>query len=529
MRTQSVLILPALAALACHVPTESESGIPDALTERSAGVRLAHGEILYGMHCAVCHGAGGRADGPASEFLFPPARDFSVERFRLVSSANGAPFDRDLVATLRRGMPGSAMPAWNWLPEEDLWALASYVRSLAVEGLAQALEERARSNGDETLLADAASIARERLTPGDPLRPRGALVAAPLDLEHGRVLYLEKCASCHGPDGKGEPEPRFDEDGTLDWARDFTAGFLKGGDGPAELACRIRAGMPGTAMPPTVLEPPEEARLIAYVRSLIPEGTGARLVHTRASLRARRIQTAPEEPDDPAWEGADEIEVVLAPLWWSEKAVLGASLAALHDGDELALRLRWPDATGVVRLFSEASPTDGAALQLSAATHPALFGMGAPGEPTNLWHWQALRLEDVAGALDLLDLVPHALRPTRPGEVQADVPLYQRLLARPEPSSRVDRITVQGVENIAHASRAPFEVSACARWQDDARSDEGGWAVVFKRSLTSAGPDEIALLPGSTLQVACAVWNGAAGDGGARKSISIWQELVLEP
>jgi hypothetical protein len=31
------------------------------------------------------------------------------------------------------------------------------------------------------------------------------------------------------------------------------------------------------------------------------------------------------------------------------------------------------------------------------------------------------------------------------------------------------------------------------------------------------------------MQLACAVWNGAGGDHGARKSISIWQELILEP
>jgi DMSO reductase family type II enzyme heme b subunit len=213
---------------------------------------------------------------------------------------------------------------------------------------------------------------------------------------------------------------------------------------------------------------------------------------------------------------------VLAPLWWNAHAVLGARLAALHDGTHAALRLSWADDTGEVRLFSESAPSDAAALQLSAAARPALFGMGAPGEPTHLWHWQALRTEEVAGALDLLDFVPHARQPTRPGEVRADVPLYRRLLSQIEPSARVDRITVTGVQTIAAAGRVPHEVRAHAAWS------EGRWSVVFLCPLATDGAEEVALRPGGRLQLACAVWNGAAGDGGARKSISIWQELVLE-
>lgn len=128
----------------------------------------------------------------------------------------------------------------------------------------------------------------------------------------------------------------------------------------------------------------------------------------------------------------------------------------------------------------------------------------------------------MTGALELLDTVPHALRPTQPGEVRADVPRYERLLARPTPSVRVDRIQVEGVETIASAQRVQGEVSAKASWQD------GRWSVVFARPLAVQGPEQVPLAPGARVQLACALWNGAAGDGGAQKSISIWQELRLE-
>ncbi|NOT30013.1 MAG: c-type cytochrome, partial [Planctomycetes bacterium] len=457
----------------------------------------------------------------AAPFLFPPARRFDTGRFRLVSSQNGAPFDRDLVATLRRGVPGSAMPGWGWLAEEDLWALADYVRFLAVEGLREDLAEGARRANDPLLLAESERIARARLTPNRALKVSLTTPTGEAALAHGKSVFLQHCAQCHAADGTGEPEPRLDEDETLNWARDFTAGFLKGGDSPRELAYRIRAGMPGTAMPPTELAPGDEADLIAYVRSLVPEGTAERLVHRRETLEARRVERAPLRPDEAAWAAAEEISVVLAPLWWNPEAVHEAQLAALHDESNLALRLSWEDESGILRLFSEATPIDAAALQLSDAPQPPLFGMGSPHAPTNLWHWQALRLEDVAGALDLIELVPHALRPNRPETARADVPLYLRLLGRLEPSDQVDRITVAGVESIARAERVPSEVHANARWQ------EGRWSVVFHRPLHAGGEGQIALIPGHSLQVACAVWNGAAGDGGARKSISIWQELVL--
>jgi hypothetical protein len=64
-----------------------------------------------------------------------------------------------------------------------------------------------------------------------------------------------------------------------------------------------------------------------------------------------------------------------------------------------------------------------------------------------------------------------------------------------------------------------------ARGQSEPRLNEDGslnWSVVFARALRGASPDDVEFRPAEPLQLACATWNAAAGDGGARKSISIW-------
>ena len=55
----------------------------------------------------------------------------------------------------------------------------------------------------------------------------------------------------------------------------------------------------------------------------------------------------------------------------------------------------------------------------------------------------------------------------------------------------------------------------------------GSYRVQFTRAL-SADANTIRLVPGGTVPVAFAVWNGSAGDRDGKKSVTIWQELLLE-
>lgn len=87
---------------------------------------LARGRELYATHCAACHGAMGRGDGPASTGLTPRPRDFT----NAGGWKNGAGFP-GLYATLAKGIAGSSMAAYDFLSRPDRMALAHAVRSFA--------------------------------------------------------------------------------------------------------------------------------------------------------------------------------------------------------------------------------------------------------------------------------------------------------------------------------------------------------------------------------------------------------------
>lgn len=486
------------------------------------GAHPDRGRELFRQQCALCHGSEGRADGPAAYLLFPPARDFGRGAFKLTSTVNGVPTQDDLVATLRRGMPGSAMPSWDWMPEEDLRALAEHVRELS----ARAVLEDLRHELGERVDGELATIARERVTPGEalPLDPPAA--ATPEVLALGREVYLASCASCHGEDGRGRPGTiRRDTDGVINHARDFTAGILRGGATHADLSRRLQGGIHGTAMPGLPLEPERRSALVTYVRHLIPQGAEDRLVQRRERVVAARVEpdAGARDAGDWNWTGAREVRLALAPLWWNDDAVLEARVAALHDGETLALRVRWSDPTADGPEAGLPPYADAVAVQLSADEHPSFFGMGHGATPTNLWHWRALDLFDLSQYDALISLFPHRIGDwLTPDDLRASP--YHQLAAGPVVvSGEAVAVRPAGMRVLREQEGLPAPVQASASWLD------GEWQVVLQRPLEPGTPRELPLAPGGRMSFDIALWNGAIRDLRGQKSVSIWHELVLAP
>lgn len=90
---------------------------------------------LYRKHCVRCHGVTGDGKGPAARLLDPYPRDFRLGKFKFKSTPIGTkPTRLDLARILRTGIPGTSMPSFRLLKDEDLEALIDYVIYLTSRG-----------------------------------------------------------------------------------------------------------------------------------------------------------------------------------------------------------------------------------------------------------------------------------------------------------------------------------------------------------------------------------------------------------
>jgi cytochrome c oxidase cbb3-type subunit 2 len=93
------------------------------------------GKRLYAsLQCAACHGERGAADGPGAEIYrrADPAHDVRIRDFTRGRFIRGTEM-ADIFLTLRVGLEGTPMAAYDVLTDGDVWALAAYVRSLIRE------------------------------------------------------------------------------------------------------------------------------------------------------------------------------------------------------------------------------------------------------------------------------------------------------------------------------------------------------------------------------------------------------------
>jgi cytochrome c oxidase cbb3-type subunit 2 len=148
---------------------------------KDAAELLALGKKVYELNCAVCHGVKGDGKGDAAQFLLPRPRSFVVANYRLRTTPVGSlPTDEDLFRSISLGMPGTPMPPWHHiLNDEERWALVDYVKSFSPNFKNQAKPETVQL--------------------GEPI-PKGDEV-----INEGRELFVKfACNTCHGDKGVGD-------------------------------------------------------------------------------------------------------------------------------------------------------------------------------------------------------------------------------------------------------------------------------------------------------------------------------------
>jgi mono/diheme cytochrome c family protein len=187
------------------------------------------GKAVYDAHCVECHGADGKGDGPSAAYVVPRPRDFTTGRYKIRSTEPGTmPSDDDLIASVRRGLYGTAMPGWDRiLADGDITDVVQYVKSLSPQSGTR---------------------------PPQPIAIGDSLPSSPASVARGQLVYdTLQCAKCHGTDGRGRGAvtTTFEDDWRMPLrAADLTEPWtFHGGATSRDIYLRFRTGMAGTPMP----------------------------------------------------------------------------------------------------------------------------------------------------------------------------------------------------------------------------------------------------------------------------------------
>lgn len=463
------------------------------LMAQASPTGAGRGEELYDKWCAGCHGETGRGDGPAARYMLPRPRDFTPAIYQIRTTASGQlPTDQDLMRILERGMPGTAMPGWSSiLSAQDRREVIAYLKSFS-PFFAQ---------------------------PGEPdvVRIGRAPRASEEGIEEGRQLYQRlECWKCHGNAGRadGPSAPTLKDRDSLPIApADLTENWRFNGGGTVEdIFRRLVTGLDGTPMPSSkdlldagIVTEEQLWRLAQYVRSLSPREAP----RVQEIIRAPRVATAlPTHPDDSAWAGAEEFYVplvgqIIRPPRWFAPRVDGIFVSALHDGEKLALRLRWHDPS------QSPDPT------------------WAP--------WRGAVARTMAPVDEPLDSLPRpdGVMVQFPRAIPNDVTRPYFLLG--ESNNPVYLWRWQSSPRLAEAGRATGlgTFTALVGGEDTPRQEavfeEGEWRLVLTRSLAARDTaNSLSFATGRPIPLALFAWDGDNGEGGGRMAISTWYYLVLE-
>ena len=461
---------------------------PSALGAQSAP-GAPPGKAIYDRWCAECHGMTGAGDGSAAAYMLPRPRDFTKAVYQIRTTASGEiPTTDDLRRIIDEGMPGTAMPGWKEkLSESERDQVIAYLESFS------------------------------RFFQGDrpsPIEISGEPGGG--SAEEGRQVYEKlDCFKCHGDAGRGDGNsaPTL----TDDWdhpirAADLTESWhFNGGSSVRDIYVRLRTGLDGTPMPSFtdaveggLITDEQLWRVAQYVRGLSPEEPP----EVREVVRARRVEGAlPASPDDSAWAAAESHyiplvgQIIVSPRWFTP-TVDGVWVQALHDGQRLAMLVRWhdpsrsPDASWdewLDRMRRTVMEADGAhdgahgpdmlVVQLPTATGdgdelPYFLG-GSARRPAHAWRWTSDAERAVEG-------------------------------------------TTTGLDRFVARSGAP-DLASVARFED------GEWRLQLTRALAPADSAAAPRIPvGRTIPIAFRASDGSSGEGEVRTAVSAWYALHLE-
>lgn len=218
------------------------------------------------------------------------------------------------------------------------------------------------------------------------------------------------------------------------------------------------------------------------------------------------------------WEGipSQEIKLMyqLMVLPWPKAVTPSIAVKAFHNQNDIYFYLSWQDDTEDRTLgLNKFSDACAILFPLGKEVQPSSLMMGFLGK-ANIWQWKASQDREYwQGIHPQVEAYSDYHYPFEEKETLVVSKTIPKSATNDLLAIRVGTVTAKETQNIA--GRGFYS--------------QGIWRVVFKRSLKAVAPEEDAVFELKTKQLcAFAVWNGAKGDRGGRKSISDWVELEIK-
>ncbi|MEK9628207.1 MAG: ethylbenzene dehydrogenase-related protein [Nitrospinota bacterium] len=445
--------------------------------------RLNAGEKAYLQFCVHCHGGQGQGDGKASGYLRPLPRDLSLGIFKFRSTpSNAIPRDEDLYQTIKKGVPGTAMPAWGEvLTEETLASLVEYIKNFS---------------------------SRFEIETPDFKMPVG--LEPPYEnrsIEKGRILYKElRCGRCHGE--SGERSGRLENKLTDAWGNpsvvyDLKQPWLyKAGSSSEEICHTLVTGMDGTPMSAYDYVPAGDLwHLVHFLKS---QQSGEKIPSAQMSQKLISHPTSKKfnlSPEDSVWNEVESVPVKLRSLQSAIERPSIVHAQSLHNSKQIAFRLKWKDESPETAQSGGGFYMDAAALQFSSMANfdSIYYGMGENQKSVNIWHWKADSFQEGHGQINS----------------------GKKVSVNPFSEKSVEEMNASGFGTLTVQSLEDQQLVGEGAWKD------GWWTVVFLRNLKTESPFDIQFLKPRNILIAFALWNGKQKEKNANKKVSFWQQLVI--
>ena len=522
-----------LAVALFAAPGAVFAGVPDGVKKDL----LEKGKKVYFKRCVWCHGVEGGGDGPSAERLYTRPRNFIQGTFKIRTTDSGElPMESDLIKTVKNGLQGSAMPAWGeFLSEDEIVAVVNFVKTLVQDRSFDDTEDEEVNN---VITGIAADNGKGPLGDAPWAATKGPYhLGVPQEhIDAGKELFIKnKCMECHGGEGRGDGNPTMKDDWgfpivAANWQECWNfRGARRDPFNPFNVARTISTGLNGSPMPNfrEQMTGKERWQVAAFVNSLCPRKKIDPLTNKPVpDFLIQSVYTeGPVVPkiDDPSWQSS-YTDHRIVPL--SEETIENpmrhyiAMAGQITRGkrnfdpktDNLWVSSRWSAEEQAVYYLVE---FDNRFLS-DDPEYPDAVAIQWPGQ-----------LQDLFGAEKPYFIYGDSKKPVDVWKANFLAKDYNATNPPNEKGYQLD-VTVQefkgnGFDAISEKeSEGKVEVV-------DSIFHQGRVKVMFKRSLTTEGADDVQIPSEQFIPVSFMQWAGWDKEHDEHMAISTWYYTILKP